>query len=358
MENILNNITKIKELDRNGVAKSISLLPEQCEQVLKDFDKIIIPKDYKNFKEIVANGMGGSSIGIRIIKSSMSDKINVPILITPGYDTPSFISKNTLYIISSYSGGTEEPISVYKEVKKKGAKIIAIASAGKGKLQTMMKKYGIPGYNFIVKNNPSMQPRLGVGYMVFSTVAIMIKTGVLRIQIEELKEMIRYLKVKSKRLLPGIILNNNEAKKIAAKLYNYQPIIVGAQFLSGNTYALRNQINESSKNFSSYLLLPELNHYSMEGLSFPKSNKNTLVFLFLESDLFHKRVQKRIKLTKEVVKKNGIKIISLKLNGKTKFIQAFEMLQLGSWVSYYLGILNGVDPVKIPWVDWFKEKLK
>jgi hypothetical protein len=73
--------------------------------------------------------------------------------------------------------------------------------------------------------------------------------------------------------------------------------------------------------------------------------------------LYHPRVQKRARLTKEIVKKNGIPVISYELKGTTPLAQACELLQLGSWLSYYLGISYNVDPVKIPWVDWFKKKL-
>ena len=96
----------------------------------------------------------------------------------------------------------------------------------------------------------------------------------------------------------------------------------------------------------------------MEGLVNPKSNKNNLLFFFIDSKLYHPRVQKRARLTKQVVSKNGIKVVDYKLKSKTKLGQALEMLQLGSWISYYLGISNSVDPVKIPWVDWFKKQLK
>ena len=136
------------------------------------------------------------------------------------------------------------------------------------------------------------------------------------------------------------------------------PILASGGFLAGNLHTLRNQINECGKNYSSYLVLPDLNHYAMEGLVYPKANKKDIAFLFFDSKLFHERVQKRAILTKQVVKKNGINVLSYQLRGKTKLEQAFELLQFGSWLSYYLGMQNNVDPVKITWVDWFKKELE
>jgi hypothetical protein len=69
-------------------------------------------------------------------------------------------------------------------------------------------------------------------------------------------------------------------------------------------------------------------------------------------------VQRRSKLTREVVDKNNIKTLEYDLKGKTKLAQSAELLQLGSWISFYLSALNNVNAGEIPWVNWFKEQLK
>jgi glucose/mannose-6-phosphate isomerase len=100
-----------------------------------------------------------------------------------------------------------------------------------------------------------------------------------------------------------------------------------------------------------------MNHYAIEGLGNPKKNKDNLIFVFFESKLYHPRVQRRLALTREIVKKNQIKILSYQLSGQDKLIQSFEMLNFGSWLTFYLAMLNEVNPSLIPWVDWFKQKL-
>ena len=148
-----------------------------------------------------------------------------------------------------------------------------------------------------------------------------------------------------------------KSKRAALKLYGKISVIVGAEFLVGNLKILRNQFNETSKNFAAYLELPDMNHFALESLANPKKNSNNLIFLFMDSDLYHPRVIKRSALTKQIVKKNNLEYIEHKLSGASKLEQAFEMLQFGSWVTYYLAMLNNVNPVEIPWVDWFKKEL-
>lgn len=355
----LDNLKQIKNFDKGKVAESISLLPDQIRQVLGEARLIKIPREYSKVTQVVVNGMGGSNLGAGIIKAVFSGQIKVPISIVPGYNVPFHVNKNTLYIISSYSGTTEEPLSVYKEVKKRGAKILAITSGNKkSKLAKLMIKDNIPGYIFKPTYNPSFQPRLGLGYAIFGLAVILAKAGLFKIKIDEIKDLIAKLEIRDRKLRPTVPAKNNLAKAIAKKLFTRQPIIVGAEFLIGNLRVMRNQFCENSKNFATYLTLPELNHYALESLVNPKSNRRNLVFLFLDSNLYHPRIQKRSRLTKQVVKRNKIKVISYKLKGKTKLMQAFEILQLGTWITYYLAMLNKVNPAEIAWVDWFKKQLK
>ncbi|MDO8592671.1 MAG: SIS domain-containing protein [bacterium] len=364
--NNLDNKNLYKKLDTDRVAESIAALPDQLRQVLNDSQAIKIPKGYSQVNQIVINGMGGSNLGAHIIKAVFCEELKAPLTITPGYCVPASVDKNTLYVISSYSGNTEEPLSTYEEVKKRGAKILGITMQDTrcpdghrvSKLADLMEKNNLPGYRFKVEHNPSTQPRLGVGYTNFGTVILLAKAGLLKIDVQEMEKIINRLEANGEKLKLSEPIKNNRAKQLAAKLYNKIPVIVAAEHLEGNLQIMRNQFNETSKNFASYLILPDLNHYAMEGLSYPKSNNKNLAFFFIDSALYHPRAQRRAVLTKQVVKKNNITVLDYQAVGQTKLEQALEILQLGSWLTYYLGMLNNVNPVKIPWVDWFKQELE
>lgn len=361
MTSILDNLEKIKKLDKNKGAASIEALPLQMRQVLKDSLLIKIPREYGpadgGTNHVVINGMGGSNLGAGIVKAVFLDELKVPITIAPGYEVPAFVDKNTLFILSSYSGNTEETLSVYKEVKKRDAKIMAIAGAHGGRLEKLMIKENIPGYIFKTENNPSGSPRLGIGYAVLGLAVLLAKAGMLSFKSKELEEIIEDLEIWNHELRPGEKTGLNIAKQIALQLKGKTPIVVGAEFLTGNLRVLRNQFCENSKNFSGYLTLPELNHYAMEGLANPSANRNNLIFFFIDSKFYHPRVQKRSELTKEIVHRNKLKFLEYGLKGETKLEQALVLLQLGTWVSFYLGILNNENPVTNPWVDWFKKEL-
>lgn len=354
---MLDNIARIKKFDAGHVAETIEALPLQMKQVLEEARLIKVPTSYKKITHVVVQGMGGSNLAVHIIKSVFADQLKVPITITSDYEVPACVDKNTLYVLSSYSGTTEEVLSVYPEVKKRGAKLMGIVSKGKGKLEKILIKDKIPCYIFNPMFNPANSPRLGLGYSIFGMLVLLAKAGLFKIEESEFENIIKNLELFGNELKAIEKISNNTAKKFALKLQHKIPVLVSSQFLSGNLFTLRNQICENSKNFATYLILPDLNHFAMEGLANPTDNKNNLIFLFFESDFYHPRIQKRFSLTKEVVKKNKIEVLDYKLRGETKLEQAFELLQLGSWISFYLGILNQVNPVENKWVDWFKKKL-
>lgn len=354
---ILDNPSQIKRMDKSHIYKSIETLPDQIRQVLGEAHLIKVPYEYSKVNQVVVNGMGGSNLGVGIVKSAWSREIKVPITILSGYEVPANVDNNTLYVISSYSGNTEEPLSVYRELKKRKAKIIAITARGRGKLERLMIKDNIPGYIFTPEYNPSQVPRLGLGYSIFGTAVLLAKAGLFKIKIGEMKDIVASLEIWDREFRLEIPAKYNKAKKLARELFNRIPMAVGAEFLIGNLRVLRNQFCENGKNFAGYLTVPDLNHYAMEGLSFPLSNRKNLAFLFIDSPFYHPRIKRRMLLTKKVVKKNGIKYIEIQLSSKNKLTQSFELLQLGTWASYYLGILNKSDPATNPWVDWFKKRL-
>ncbi len=356
---MLDNQNIYKKLDKHFVSDSIETLPDQIRQVMSEANLIKIPKGYSKINKVVLVGMGGSNLGIRIIRNAFADQIKVPINISAGYGVPKYVDKNTLYIISSYSGTTEEPLSTYLEAKKRGAKIIAITEdSPSSKLKKIMFKDDVPGYVFKPQQNPSGQPRMGLGYSIMGIAVMLAKAGVIKIDAKEIKDIIDLLEINSRKLSIRRLSTNNIAKKTAIKLQNRTPLYVGAEHLSGNLHVFRNQTNENAKSFASYLILPDMNHYALEGLVNPATNKKNLIFLFFDSKLYKPRVQKRLKLSMDVAKKNGIETLKIELKAKTKKAQCFELLQYGTWISYYLGIIYKVDPVSIPWVDWFKKQLK
>lgn len=341
----------------NLALDSLKLLSEQITDSLKQASGFKLPKNYQKINKIVVSGMGGSNLGGRIMSAVFDQELKLPILINADYEVPRWVDSQTLFVVSSYSGSTEETVHAYAEAKKKKAKIVVLTGAeGKNPLIALATKDNFPCLSFTPNFNPSAQPRLAIGYAVTLLAIILNQAGAIKLSAKELTLVAGKLKTYGAKLIPE--KSDNIASKLADKLFGKNIVIISGGFLAGNAHTLRNQFNENSKNFACYLTLPELNHYALEGLSFPKSNTDNLSCLFFESSLYSPRVAKRLELTQKVMAKNKIKTLSTSLKGATKLEQSFEMLQLGSWITYYLAEKNKVNPLAIPWVDWFKKELK
>ena len=81
-------------------------------------------------RNILISGLGGSGIGGTILANVLRDDIAVPIIVSKEYQIPAFVNENTLVIISSYSGNTEETLSALMQAFKKEAQIVCITSGG------------------------------------------------------------------------------------------------------------------------------------------------------------------------------------------------------------------------------------
>jgi glucose/mannose-6-phosphate isomerase len=149
----------------------------------------------------------------------------------------------------------------------------------------------------------------------------------------------------------------NLAYSFANSLKGKIPILVASEHLFGTVYTTKNQFNENAKTFSSIFELPELNHHLMEGLSNPIKQKELLKFVLYNSELYDSKVQKRYKVTAKVLEKNNIDYMMYKPLSKKRLSQVFETLIFGSFVVYFLTKLYEIDPMEIPWVDYFKEQL-
>lgn len=352
---ILDDIVKIKKLDSKNVLGSMELLSAQIKQAWKEVAAISFPKSYYQVNKIVLSGMGGSALGAYVLKSLYNYKLNVPFEIVNDYHLPAFVDKQTLVILSTYSGTTEETLSCAEDARLKKAQITGLTT-GKN-LAQFLKSNNYPGLIYNPVNNPSGQPRLGTGYSIASLLGIFHKLGFLKVSNREIENAVSRIQDGNKKYTLTIDLINNPAKQLAKKLFQKMPVIITAGHLTNTGRVFRNQIHETAKSAASWYDLPELNHHLLESLSNPKKSEEDVKFIIIDSDLYPERIIQRIKITKQVINKNKLEYFTFKPQDKDKLAQVFEVISYGAYVSFYLAMLNGVDPSKIPWVDYFKNEL-
>ncbi len=353
MSSILDSREKIKAIDSHNLLGSVEALPDQILDTLGQIKDFVTPADYKDIKNIVVSGMGGSVLASHIIKNLYKSELKVPFDVVSHYDLPAYVDANSLVILASYSGSTEETLESAKQALERKAKVMVIT--GGGKLYDLAVSNNWPTYKIDPKFNPCNQPRLAIGYAVIGQIMMLSKAGLIPDPSVSMPKIVAGLKEQVSQLNPDG--SNDLAKLMAFACYDKHVVFVAAEHLIGAAHVMNNQFNENAKSLTSEWHLPEFNHHYMEALSYPKLAKETTVFFFFNSALYHERVQKRVLLTKSLVEQKGYETQMILATTNTKLEQVFEVIQIAEFVAAYLPVLYSIDASGIPNVDWFKSEM-
>lgn len=349
----LDDIKAIKAIDVSDMLISLCEFPFQCEQAVALIRDFKVPSIYQRFSNIVFSGMGGSAISGDIIKSYLIDEIRIPITVNRNYSLPNFVGEETLVFVLSYSGNTEETISAYSQAKERKAKIIVISSGGK-----LTANAQDDGVTFI--SIPSdLPPRVAFGYLFFPLLILLSKVGAIPDKEGSIEETIKVLdNLKESQLKPEIELENNLAKKLSLDIFGKFPVIYAScDHLEGVLMRWRGQLAENSKNLSSSHFFPEMNHNEIIGWENPQDILNKFLVILLRDKDDHLRTKKRIDITKSIIKKQNIPITEVHSQGEGLLSRILSLLYIGDFVSFYLAILNGVDPTPVEKISYLKEQL-
>jgi glucose/mannose-6-phosphate isomerase len=349
----LQDLKRIKALDKADMLDMLLGLDEQCRRAKKigmDFDpKGITAEGVKN---IVFTGLGGSAIGADLIRSYTAGEAKVPVFVNRNYTLPDFVDKDTLLFASSYSGNTEETLSAYKKAKEKKARIVAISSDG-----TLEELAGKDGYPFI-KIPGGLPPRCALGYSFIPLLLLLGKLGFISSKEKDVDEAADVLSTLKKELAPESPADGNISKKIALEIRNKYPIIYGAnEYIDVVITRWRGQLAENSKHLASSHVFPEMNHNEIVGWDFPRELMDSFAVIFLRDKEDHKRVAKRMEITKDILSRKKINITEVFSRGKGLLSRMMSLIYTGDMASFYLAILNGIDPTPVDRVTYLKKEL-
>lgn len=326
---------KIEKID---IKKIIVDFPKQFQIGWKLAENI---KLKKKFKKIFIAGMGGSALPGEILKIYFEEKkIKVTLEIIRDYDLPLTSEKDDLIFCISYSGNTEETISVFQKALKKNLKLVSITSGGK--LFEISKRKKI----LLVKIPKGLPPRFALGYLFSALFRVLINSKVISEEKPEILELEKKLKIRKLE---------KEGKILAEKIKNKIPLIYSSRKNFPLAKIWKIKFNENSKIPAFCNFFPELNHNEMVG--FTKRIKNFAI-LIIRDRKDSKRNQKRMRLFEKILKERGYFVKNIDLKEKGFFEKIFSNILLAIWTSYYLASIYKVDPVPVKIVEEFKKLMK
>lgn len=296
----------------------------------------------KDFSNVILTGLGGSGIGGSIVQNYVFDKMKVPFIVNKDYFLPAFVSKDSLVIVSSYSGNTEETVAALKTALKVKATIVCITSGGE--IATIATRKNVD----CILMPAGMPPRSCVGYSMVQVLFTLAHFGLIKNDfIANVKASIKLLDTDKKDI-------QKKAKAVAQKVNGKLPIIYTAADYEGLAIRIRQQINENAKMLGWHGAIPEMNHNELVGWKDKDPNK---VVLLLRNDTDYERVQTRMEINKKIIKKYTPNIIELYSKGKSYWERIFYFIHLTDWLSVYLADLHEVDANEVQVIDFLKGSL-
>ncbi len=296
--------------------------------------KIKITKNYHN---LIIAGMGGSVVSSYLLKqltSEISLKNKKKIFIIEDFENNAldqFSTKDSLLLVSSYSGNTQETLTIFKEALKRKFKMIVLTNGGK------LKKLANKANLNILEIIESPSPRYSSFYLLGVFTAIFNKTLA--------------NKLKNTTINQGLI------KKQVVQLTKFIKNDIILLYHTKNTYNLSKIfelfLNETSKNLTFNLNYPQTSHYQLIALSYNKKNLKALIINDQDS-----KISKKLKILKEFYKnqlKIETKLISLSADPFKKIIETLFLAQL---LSYNLALTNKINPLDIKIQELFKKEFE
>jgi glucose/mannose-6-phosphate isomerase len=320
-----------------ALEESIRRFPEQFawEPVVEQGESLGAHAQY------VVCGMGGSHMAAWLIQAFAS-RADISIHRDYGLpDIPAERAADTLVILSSHSGTTEEVLDAGREALARGMKTAAISTGGK--LIEFAREHSLP---HIVMPAGDFEPRLALGYSLLG-IARLLGDGPLE----------------SRIALAGRTLDANareaEGVSLGESLRGRVPLIYASTRNLPVAYIWKAKLNESAKIPVFCDAMPEMCHNELSGFDVVDSTRSVsanmhAVFLTDESD--DPRNTRRMHIASEMLAERGIPSTLVPLTGDD-VSKLLSGLVLADWVALSLARHYGVGDELTPMIAEFKRRI-
>jgi len=332
------NLEKLeKEYDQKNMLEIIRSFPRQLRKAIEVSYAWKLPPHFKKkYSGIIVQGMGGSAIGGLVARRLLLEKLKLPLVVNRDYSLPAFANNKWLAVIVSYSGNTEETLSVFSEAKKKKMSIVCISSNG-----TLSKKC-----KNCIRIPRGFPPRTQLAMTMVPVLAVLEKLALAR-EKSALKESAEFLQ-------KNIQETEKLGKKLAVFLKGKIPVVYAPAKFAPAAERFHTQLAENSKAFSHWNMLPELNHNEIVGW---KPSEKNLGFVLFRDNKETKKEKKRFEFTKKLAGKKSA-CIDFRARGKTLHEKMLYLISIGDFASYYLALLNKENPWPVKNIEKLKKELK
>ena len=348
----LNNTQAFSQIDTQNMLSHIDGLPDQIQQAWELGTSLPLPK-WVGIKQVLIAGLGGSAIGGDLLASYLSPFCIVPIWVHRDYGLPNWAQgEDTLVMVSSHSGDTEETLDAMSHALKNRCRVVAITTGGE--LSQRASSAGVPLWQF----KHIGQPRSAVGYSFFLLLAALYRLGFAPHPGAELEDTITSMKTQQEYLAANVPAVHNPAKRYGGQLVGRWVTVIGAEILAPVARRWKGQVSEVGKAWAQFEFLPEADHNTLAGTLQPEDLLARSMALFLRAPSDHPRNALRLELTRQTFMLEGLNTDFIEARGDTPLAHLWTLLHFGDYMAYYLAMAYEVDPTPVQALENLKEQLK
>ena len=304
----------------------------------------IEPFDFGKINHIIFAGMGGSGT-LGDFFAAILSKTNLHVNVVKGYLLPKTVDKNSLVVVTSVSGNTEETLSILESAKKIGCKIIGFSSGGK------MEEYCKENDILFKKIRKYHSPRASFVSFLYSMLYILSPS--IPIKKNEIENSIRELEITKENISSDNLNLANESLNLATEISGI-PLIYYPWGLQAAAIRFKSALQENAKTHSAVEDIVEASHNGI--VAWEKESNIEPILLQGEDDYI--KTKERWKIFEEFFHEREIKfqkIVSRKGDIISKLVNLIYVLD---YASIYLAIIKNVDPTPVQSISYVKKRLE
>lgn len=317
------------------MSEAIKNFPSQFsfEPVVENADAL------RPFTRVLICGMGGSHLAADLLPLLVPGRREV---VYSDYGLPELSAGDkaeTLVILSSYSGNTEEVIEAAHQAESLGLNVAVIAVGG-----TLLQIAKTNQWPFVILPNTGVQPRSALGFSVQALLAVLNETAA----VADNRQFVNFSATSLR----------TAGQALATRLQGFVPIIYASHRNQALAYNWKIKFNETGKIPAFYNVVPELNHNEMNGFDYNDQTRTLsqkFYFIFLQDDADHPMVQKRFEVLTKMYTARQLPIEQINVTGATSVEKVFANLILADWTALAVAEQTGAEPEAVPMVEEFKK---
>ncbi len=295
-------------------------------------------------------GMGGSGATANLVRDACTRAINIPFTIVQHYQIPHHVKRRWHALALSYSGNTEETLSVARAAKERGVGLTGFTTGGE--LANIA--------DHIVPQPAGYHPRVALAHPWFSVLGFLEGSNILNepTPVDQAAQAVEEMDALCKPEIPEA---DNEAKQLARKLVDKIPQIYATPAFFGSALFMRCQLNENAKKIAGVELIPECNHNDLMGWADDPNNKHFTVLCMSHAEQ-NPEIMKRIDFMADWYQEHDIPwhhhMFAPIHTFEEHVVEQARAIQFADYVSYYVAQLRGIDPSEIRAINALKAHLR